>query len=116
MDTNCTFNSIKPLKYGYDFIGNTKTFKNRFTTGNANRLIEALSQEKHELVTVFNTSKGYTFLVIMAHYSDTVWTQLEAGINMLHKDKIWIKIDKKKERATKLMQEAQALAFQLSMF
>lgn len=116
METNCRFSSIKSLKYGYDFIGNSKTFKNRFTRGNANRLIEALSQEKHELVSVFNTNKGYTFLVVIAHYSDTVWPQLEAGINMLHKDKIWTKIDKKKQRATKLMQEAQALAYQLSMF
>lgn len=109
MYTNCTYSAIKPLQYGYGFIGNAKTFKTRYKATEAARVFDGISPDNRKHLSVFNTNKGYVFLAVVAHWEHPIWQQLAFMQAELANSRTQAKADKKIAIAEKKLREAHQL-------
>lgn len=108
MHTNCTFNAISPLKYGFGFIGNAKTFKTRYKSADAERVFQGINPVNRKVLSVYNT-RTHTFLAIVAHWEHPIWQELAFMQAELANNKIQAKANKKIAIAEKKLQEAHQL-------
>jgi hypothetical protein len=109
MYTNCTFDSIKPLKYGYGFIANALTFKTRYKTAEAERVYQAISPDNRKHLSMFYTRTGHAFVAIVCHSGHPIWQELAYIQSVFQNEKIQAKADKKIAIAEKKLAEAHQL-------
>ena len=109
MHTNCTFESIRPLKYGYGFIGNASTFKTRFTSAQAEKLYNGISPLNRNCLCVYNTQKGHTFIAIVREPGHPIWNELAFMQAQFQNEKTQAKANKKIAIAEKKLAEAHQL-------
>lgn len=109
MYTNCTYSAIKPLKYGYGFIGSAKTFKTRYKAAEAERVYQGISPDNRKHLSVYNTQKGHVFLAVVAHWEHPIWQQLAFMQAELANSRLQAKANKKIAIAEKKLQEAHQL-------
>lgn len=77
--SNCSYDAIKGIKFGYGFMANQRTFKIRYTTAMAILVMAEIPKHFHRDICVFVSAKGYTFLTIMAHPNHAIWQVLESA-------------------------------------
>jgi hypothetical protein len=109
MYTNCTFDSIKPLKYGYGFIASALTFKTRYKTADAERVYQAISPDNRKHLSMFYTRKGTAFIAIVCHSGHAIWQELAYIQSVFQNEKIQAKANKKIAIAEKKLAEAHKL-------
>jgi hypothetical protein len=109
MYTNCTFSAISPLKYGYGFMANAKTFKTRYKAADAERVYQGISPDNRKHISVYNTQKGHVFLAVVAHWEHPIWQDLAFMQADLANSRVQAKANKKIAIAEKKLQEAHQL-------
>jgi len=109
MHTNCTFESIRPLKYGYGYIASALTFKTRYKTADAERVYQAISPDNRKHLSVFCTNKGHAFIAIACHSGHPIWQELAYMQSVFQNEKTKAKADKKIAIAEKKLKEAHQL-------
>lgn len=109
MHTNCTFASLKGIKYGPGFIGKARTFKTRLTGANAEEFMKHIHKDYHRLFSVFRTCKGHVFLALVCDPAHPVWNQLGFASADLENKKLYAKAAKKLAIAAKKNAEAQRI-------
>ena len=78
--TNTAFKSIAPLAFGYAFIGHHQTFKCRYKSAMAERIMQNLPMHFRMNMLSFTTQKGYTFLACIDHQRSAIWPALNSAI------------------------------------
>lgn len=109
MYTNCTFDSIRPLKYGYGYICNSLTFKARYTSAQAEKLYNGISPLNRNCLCVYNTHKGHTFIAVVREPRHPIWNELAFMQAQFQNEKTKAKADKKIAIAEKKLKEAHQL-------
>ena len=109
MYTNCTFDAIRPLKYGYGFIGTAKTYKTRYSASEAEQAYQSFSEHDKKYISVFRTQKGHVFFAIVAHYAEPIWQTLSLVQADFADRKVKAKAEKKLAIAKKKLEEAYKL-------
>lgn len=109
MYSNCTFGSLKNIKYGQGFIGQARTFKTRLTGANAERFMSHIDTQYHRLFSVYRTVKGHVFLALVCDPSHHVWNQLSFASADLDNMKQHAKAAKKFAIAARKTAEAQRI-------
>ena len=109
MYSNCTFGSLKGIKYGQGFIGQARTFKTRLTGANAEGFMKHIHRDYHRLFSVFRTNKGHVFLALVCDPAHPVWNQLCNASEDLENKKLYTKASKKMAIAAKKNAEAQRI-------
>lgn len=80
--TNCTMENLKGFKFGYSFMGNHKTMKMRYKTDMATAILKRLPAHFHQHLSVFVTTKGYTFIACVAHQQSAIWSALDGATTL----------------------------------
>lgn len=109
MMTNSSFNAIRTLKYGYNVIANARTFKTRLTSANAEAFFSNIADANRKHLCVYNTAKGYTFIAVVAHFSEAIWDDLAYAHGMMTNIKLRTKANKKLAIAKRKTDEANAI-------
>lgn len=83
MKTNCTYESIKDIRYGHGYRGNNRTYKARVGHAKALAFLNALKPSYKALVSVYITKEHKVFLVVVqpAINSD-LWSEVENAISL----------------------------------
>lgn len=110
MHTNCTFASLKGIKYGKKgFIGQARTFKTAVAKENIEEYIGYIQKDYHRLFSVYHTKKGKMFLALVCDALHPVWMQLDWASQALDIKKQNAKAAKKMAIAAKKTAEAQRI-------
>jgi hypothetical protein len=92
--TNTTFEAIKPLRFGYGFLGQHRTMKLRFKREHAEHILERLPKHFHRSILLFTTQKGMTFIACIEHQQSAIWPALEEAMRLAKADSLRIKADR----------------------